>query len=122
MNVRAKVKGIYTSDMDELEVYLPTDPSRFSVTVRAMVGPAEIEGEESFDLNVCTVKWLEERVEHETFVLGIHRLFVKEYNPMEIRRYITRTLEQFSGATWKDVAEKISRVAYWEFEGYRPTL
>ena len=121
MNIRAKVRAIYTSNMDELEAHAPPDPERFTVSVRAMVGPAEGDGQESFDINVCTPKWLEEQIERETFVLGTHRLFVKAYDPPEIRKFITRTIERFSGGTWKEVAEKISRVAYWEFEGYKPT-
>lgn len=121
MSVRAKVRRICSADMDALEAYTPPDPERFSITVRAMVGPAEGEGEESFDINVCTSKWLEERLENETFVLGMHRLFVKAYDPPEIRKFITRTIERFSGSTWNEVAEKISRLAYWEFEGYKQT-
>lgn len=106
--------------MDDLERYIPADPERFSITVRAMVGPAEADGAESFDINICTAKWLEERLANEDFVLGMHRLFVKTYDPREIRRFITRSIERYGGATWKEVAEKISRVAYWEFEGYKP--
>lgn len=105
--------------MDALEAYTPPDPERFNITVRAMVGPVEGEGEESFDINVCTSKWLEEQLENEPFVLGMHRLFVKAYDPPEIRKIMTRIIERFSGSAWNEVAEKISRLAHWEFEGYK---
>lgn len=121
MIVTAKVRGIYTSSMDELEPYAPTDPESFTILVRVLVGPREGKGEESFDLNVCSTRWLEEHIEHEGFVLGIHRLFVKTYDPVEIKKFITRTIERFSGATWREVAGKIGRLAYWEFEEYKPS-
>lgn len=39
MIVTAKVRGIYTSSMDELELYAPTDPESFTILVRVLVGP-----------------------------------------------------------------------------------
>ncbi len=120
MNIRAKVKSVLTSNMNQLERYVPPDPDFFSISVRAMVGPEGSDGEESFDVQVCTLRWLEDRLERELFVLGTHRLFVKTYDQPEIRKFITRTIERFSGSTWQEVAEKIGRQAHWEFEDYKP--
>jgi hypothetical protein len=29
-------------------------------------------------------------------------------------------VERYSGATWKEIAVKVSRVGLWEFEDYHP--
>jgi hypothetical protein len=116
--ISAQVKKIYTSEMDDLERYTPENPDSFCALVRAMVGPRGGEGEESFDIRVCTPKWLEEQVRRDGFLLGRHYLFVEHYDPPLIRRIITRFVERITGESWRDVAEKISRIAYWEFEDY----
>jgi hypothetical protein len=118
--ISAQVKGISTWEGDHLELHVPKDQQKFCLLVRAMVGPRGGEGEESFDMNVCTPQWLEEQVEREGFVFGTHRLFVKAYDTAQIKKLITKFIERYSGDSWREVAEKISRVARWEFEDYKP--
>jgi Immunity protein 8 len=72
--------------MDDLEKHVPENLEKFCVSVRAMVGPRGSDGEDSFDINVCSPKWLEEQVERHGFVLGRHYLFVPEYDPAKIRK------------------------------------
>jgi hypothetical protein len=31
-----------------------------------------------------------------------------------------RLVERCSGATWQEIAVKVSRIGYWEFEDYQP--
>ncbi len=119
--ISAQVKGIFTWEGERLELHVPQDPQKFCVLVRIMVGPRGGEGEESFDINVCTPRWLEEQVEREGFVFGTHRLFVKTYDSVQIKNLITKFIERYSGDSWREVAEKISRMARWEFEDYKPT-
>jgi hypothetical protein len=115
--IAAQVKHIYTWSMDDLESHVPPDPGNFCIIVRAMVGPRGQDGEESFDINVCTPQWLTERVEREGFVLGMHHLFVAIFDPVEIRALIAKLMERYSGNSWREVADKLSRVGQWEFEG-----
>lgn len=117
--ISAQVKAISTWEGDHLELHVPQDPQKFCVLVRAMVGPRGGEGEESFDINVCTAEWLKDQVGREGFVLGLHRLFVNTYDPAQIKKLLTTFIERYSGDSWREVAEKISRVARWEFEDYK---
>jgi hypothetical protein len=114
--ISAQVKHIYTWQMDDLGQHVPADPTNFCTLVRTMVGPRGQEGEESFDINACTPQWLMEPVERQGFVLGIHHLFVKGYDPIEIRALFVKVMERYTGNSWRDVADKLSRVAQWEFE------
>lgn len=117
--ISAHVRRISTSEGDDLELYVPQDPQKFCVLVRAMVGPRGGVGEESFDINVCTPQWLEEQIDGEGFVFGTHRLFVKTYDTLQIKKLITKFIERYSGDSWREVAEKIGPFARWEFEDYK---
>ena len=86
-----------------------------------MVGPEGGEGEESFDIDVCTPKWLEEACQGEGFVVGRHYLIVARYEVTQLKSVITGLVEKCEGDSWPEVAEKVSRIGHWEFEDYRPT-
>jgi|SRR5689334_10316076 hypothetical protein len=115
--ILAQVKAIYTNEMDDLEKHVPDDPERFCVFVVAMVGPRTGEGEESFEIAVCSPKWLEQRIESDGFAIGMHHLFVADYNPAQIRKILTKLIERYSGDSWEEVARKVGKIGRWEFDG-----
>ncbi len=45
---------------------------------------------------------------------------MREYNYEQLRRFIEGYCSTSTGNSWKEVAEKIARVGYWEFEDYKP--
>ena len=114
--ISAKVKAIYTTDMDVLEEYIPYNADRFCVFVRVMAGPLQGRGEEAFDVRVCNPKWLEAELERDGFILCMHTVIVSEYDPDQIRRILTKLFERYSGNSWRDVALKLARIGHWEFE------
>ena len=116
--MRPTIKRITTIDGDDPVKYSPGDPDRFAIVLRLFVGPSSSEGEESFDLTVCTPLWLQDRCERDGFVLGRHHLVVLTFNFEFIRKTLVRLVERYSGVTWQDVAAKVSRIGYWEFEDY----
>jgi len=119
MMFSAKVKAIHSLGIDNLETYLPEEPDRFCISVRVIVGPTEDEGEESFDVNVCTPKWLADACERDGFVVGRHYLVVNAFNYAFLKQIITKLIERCSGNSWQEVAEKVGRIGYWEFEDYQ---
>ncbi len=116
--MEAKLKGILSPDIDDLENYHPEDPTCFGFLLRAMVGPADEEGQESFDIEVCTPKWLEKTYRSDDVVVGRHHLIVREYNFDRIVGKINNFVRSCSGKDWDEVAAKVSRLGYWEFEDY----
>ena len=54
--MQAVLRNLYCTEIEELESYLPDDPENFGFLLRAMVGPLDGGGEESFDVYVCTPK------------------------------------------------------------------
>ena len=83
-----------------------------------MVGPDNSEGEESFEIEVCTPKWLMENYSSEEIILGRHLLIVQKFDYKSIHRRILTYLAQCTGDNWSEIALKVSRLGKWEFEDY----
>ena len=100
---------------------LPDDPAAFTFLARLYVGPSDGPGEESFDVQVCSPEWLSRRCASDGFVDGRHTVVttVDAYTDAGLRSFLTRRVENVSGDTWGEVAEKVARLGYWEFEDYR---
>ena len=116
--MRAELKRLHSPDIDDLEAYRPDQPADFGFLLQAMIGPACLEGEESFDMVVCTPEWLKRH--HTTeIVSGRHHLIVFEYNFERLAAYIATYIQDCTGETWQEIAQQLSRLGRWEFEDYR---
>lgn len=104
--MRVELKRLHSPDIYDLENYQPEDPEKFGFLLQAMVGPKGKDGEESFDIDVCTPKWLTENHERSFIIIGRHYLIVGEYNYQRIFEFIQGYLRTCSGESWSEVAEK----------------
>jgi len=112
----AKLKDLHSTDA-ELETFRPDGP--FGINVFAMVGPASEPGEESFQFTVCTPEWFAQNMKGD-FMLGSHFLFVREYDYDALKEFLSGCCRKCMGATWREVAQKLSWFGHWEFENYMP--
>ena len=117
--VFAKVKGIHSLEIPNLETYIADDHDVFCIAIRVMVGPRGDEGEESFDIRVYTPGWLAQACERDGFVVGRHFLVVNSYSWDHLRSTLVNLIENCAGESWKEVAEKVGRIGHWEFEDYK---
>jgi hypothetical protein len=117
--MQAVMKSLHSTDIADVETYLPDEEDNFGFTLRVMVGPMNQEGEESFDIIVCTPKWLMEKYGASDVLLGLHKLIVFKYDYPRLRQFIEKYLMRCSGNTWAEVAQKVSLLGQWEFEGYQ---
>ena len=85
-----------------------------------MVGPVGKPGEESFDVVVCTPRWLDRRVREGSPLIGRHHLVIERWDAARVRLYLTRAVESEEAPTWPELAIKIGRIGKWEFDDYRP--
>lgn len=85
-----------------------------------LVGPAGEQGEESFQFEVCTPGWLAEQIEHDGPTNGRHYVVVNHFHWPTLQNYFERLVTRHWGADWHEVATKLSRYGYWEFEDYAP--
>ena len=106
-------------DVDDLDGWAP-ESDEWALGLRILAGPDGGPGEESFDLTVCSLAWLTERVRRDAVFDGRHHLIVEWYDWPVLRTYVERYVQQCEGTTWRDVAEKLARLGYWEFEDYQP--
>jgi len=116
--MNAKLKQLYSLDFD-LTTYFPPDSYNFGFWLRAMIGPTNQDGEESFDIFICTPEWLKTNHALSDVVWGRHFLIVFEYNLENIKQAISRYCVRCTGSSWQEVAIKLSRMGYWEFEDYQ---
>ncbi|WP_100550811.1 immunity 8 family protein [Caedibacter taeniospiralis] len=117
--MRAKLKEFYSLDLD-IDSYWSDQLDNFGFWVRAMIGPEGEEGVESFDIRICTPKWLISKYSAEEVLFGRHMLIVFEYDLDRIKNKISRYCDSCFGETWQEIANKLSRIGYWEFEDYTP--
>ncbi|MCU8085410.1 immunity 8 family protein [Shewanella sp. SM23] len=115
--MRAQLKEFYSLDFD-LNSYWPDESDNFGFWVRAMIGPEGEEGAESFDMQICTPEWLKSKHSDNEVVFGSHMLIVFEYDLDRIKNKVSSYCNSCSGKTWQEIAEKLSRIGYWEFEDY----
>lgn len=116
--MKAELKRLHSPDIYDLESYQPENEGKFAFLLQAMIGPEGRDGEESFDIEVCTPKWLEENYNIDDVVIGRHHLIIREYSYQRIVCAIKDFLQGCSGESWNEVAGKVSQLGMWEFEDY----
>ena len=117
--MQAALKSLSSTDVSDIETYLPDEEDNFGFLLRAMIGPKDEEGEESFDIFVCTPKWLMEEYGASDVLLGLHKLIVFKYDYLRLRQFIEKVLMHCSGDTWDEIARKVNLLGHWEFENYQ---
>jgi hypothetical protein len=120
--IRAKIKSLEIIEVPDLDPakYVPDDFEHFGCTFGLTVGPADSEGGELFYLTVCSPNWLATQCKREGFMWGRHHMIVPEYDLKAITAIVTKFVENCSGDSWPEVAAKLSQIAAWEFEDYKP--
>lgn len=86
-----QLKGLYSPDVD-LDSYRPDEADCFGFLLQAFFGPSDGAGRESFDILVCTPKWLD--------------------------REIGEDAQRCSAADWEEAARRLGQLGRWEFEDY----
>ncbi len=117
--MNAEIRALYSPDVHDLESWKPPRPDSFGILLQLIAGPAGEEGEESFDVVLCTPRWIDETHGLDDIVVGRHHLIVKRYRYEAMIDFIKQYVGSCSGDTWEVVAEKLGRLGRWEFEDYR---
>lgn len=116
--MRPQLKAVHSPDIEDLERFAAPDRERFGFLLQLMIGPESLDGQESFDVVVCTPGWLSERAA-EAGVLSLrHHLVVERYDWGQIRQFVEKYLESIEAESWDAVAERVGRLGRWEFEDY----
>jgi Immunity protein 8 len=114
--MRACLRDVHSPDADDLAAFSPPTAT-FSLLVQMLVGPSDGDGEESFDVLVCSPDWLRHQADP---VIGRHLLIVSGFKWGRIRSFLDEQVAACEGADWLEVVNKVGRIGRWEFEDYRP--
>lgn len=117
--MRAAIRSLTSFDVDDLAGWAPAADEWF-VVLRLVAGPDDGPGEESFDVTVCSPAWLASRVRRDGLFDGRHHLVAEKFDWPAVQGYIEQRVARCEGATWREVAEQLGRLGYWEFEDYEP--
>src|SRR5436305_676692 len=104
------LKRVHSPDVPNLKEYIPADPASFAVLIQAFFGPDSAEGEESFDILVCSPDWLASELRKKNLIVGRHRLIVAHWDLHSLRTFLGEYASDCAGCSWNEVAEKLSRL------------
>jgi hypothetical protein len=118
--ISAQIKRLHSPDIPDLAAYEPADGRNFGFLLQIIAGPSGEDGEESFDVTVCTPSWLAENLGPTGILIGRHHLIVARYNYQDLKRFLVDFSEKHRANSWAEIAEQLGRIGKWEFEDYRP--
>lgn len=117
--MRANLKRLHSPDVDDLKQFSPKNPKDFAFLLQIFVGVEGSDGEDSFDLQVCTPAWLERECKRVGVVSGRHRLIVDCFDINAIEMYLQDYCENIVADDWDGIAAILGELGSWEFDGYR---
>lgn len=117
--MKAEIKGLHSSDIYDLEHFKPIDKNHFCFYLEMLVGVKNEKGAEQFGITVCTPQWLIDNKNEKDIFFGKNYLIVFEYNYKKLYAFLNNYIENLQGDSWVKLAEKVGRIAYWEFEDYQ---
>jgi len=116
--MKPEIKYLHSPDVDDLKNYHPAVADEFSFLLQIIAGPEGQEGEESFDVIVCSPKALRQSLGEEKILIGRHHLITNNYDYARLVTFIREQCERCTGKDWNEVAGKLARIGQWEFEDY----
>ena len=119
--MKPKIKHLHSPDIADLENYRPSVADEFYFLLQIVAGPEGQDGEESFDVIVCSPKSLGQTLGKGEILIGRHHLITNSYDYAMLVAFIREQCEKCSGKDWNDVAIKLARIGQWEFEDYTPS-
>lgn len=115
----SEIKKIISPDILDFYSYWPADEESFSFLLSVIVGPRGEKVEESFDIEVCTPKWLLKAYGENDMILGRHKLIVFKFDMDRIIARVRNAFDNCNGKDWNEIAIKLARIGHWEFEDYQ---
>lgn len=110
----------------EPEDHTPLDPGYFGYHAQVFIGSADDSWSNSFDVVVCTPRWLADNFQHgvlarsayesSNLLYGNSLVLMQTWDPVELRRSIESICSDTVGLEWGPVANSIGRWLPWEYQ------
>lgn len=116
--VQAELRAPYSADVtcDDLEQFVPEDPTSFGIPITAGIGPKGGKGVEVFDFFVCTPRWLEANMPERGYAWGRNKLILPTWSYDALLAALRDLCSAAKGPVWDVVATRLARYGAWEFE------
>lgn len=117
--MRADLKNLHSPDILDLKNYVPNEEDNFGFLLQMIVGRKSYPNDgESFDIFICTPKWLQENKKQQKLVIGLHYIILFEYSYELLYTRLKQLVESMDGKSWQHICYQLSKIGKWEFEGY----
>lgn len=125
--MKARLKRLHSSDVFDLKhetpldigQETPIDVENFYISVQAMIGSDDSDGEDTFGFVACTPKWVQENLDRESYLFLSHALIIERYSYDAIWNSISALCDSIEADDWTSVAEQLNRYGQWEFDNYK---
>ena len=115
--MKPQLKAQDCTDHDPIEVWQPADPAHVDYWLCLRIGPDEQQGADLFYVNVLSEAAARQLDAGE--LAQRKKIVVRDYSWSTVVRAVDDILRQINGASWSEVAQKLSQKFDWEFENYR---
>ena len=113
------MKRLHSPDVYDLESYRPEDPESFGFLLQVMIGTRGEEGEESFDVEVCSPAWLEKNLVDAEVVVARPYILMRSYSYRSLHAALDKYISGCSGPDWDSIALQLQKLGRWEFDNYQ---
>ena len=116
--IRPKLMGLYSADAPEGEPaqFVPADPECCCLWVMAFVGEEGQEGHDTYQIGICTPRWLLTEGMERGYEWGRFLLIVPRWDYGLVVRAIDELLAEAAGPDWETVSDRLARFAWAEWD------
>lgn len=111
---RSYIINYHSPDID-LNTFVPTVADDFGFLLQLFIGEINSDGEECFDVFVCTPKWIELNYDKQTVLIGLHTIIVREFNFPKLMKAIEE-LVCIDGVSWEAISDQIRYIGLSELD------
>ena len=113
--IRPVLKNLHSADVWDLESFQAGPEDAFYFGLQIFVGELDKEGADTFQLEVCSPKWLEQHMGAHSYRWGRRLLVMKGFSYDVLRNALDEIINLAVASTWEEVARRLERVIDWEF-------
>ena len=110
---KPEIKSWDCTDHDPIEEWKPEDPSLVEYWCNIAIGVEGEEGADNFQVHVVTERMLPQ-IDDKKYMLVIP--FYEGWN--QVLETLNSKIEGINELNWSGISEKLSKLFYWEYEGY----
>ena len=117
--MNAELRAFWSDEVEDLDHFSPPQPDCFKLRLVASIGIHGQPGQDTYELLLCTPKFLENELTINQVLPAIHRLIVKEYNIDQVEGWLRTYCLSIAGDSVNEIQDRLRLLGHWEFEDYR---